>query len=238
MAQQINLCTPILLKPKHYFSAQTMVQTVGVFVVLGWVLCGAWVWNLKRATDELGLLMAAQTKEIDSLQSAIQRSRAAAAPVDAALVAQLQSDRAAVHAREQLRDALLQGVLVPGWGHSDRLQWVARSIPSPVWVTAVAMDEGRFEVSGFTLAPAALNEWVAKLGSNPLMRSMKLATVKVESAVASHVQVPATATAAATAAVATNTPAGSSRPVWSFTLLSAASAVLPASDTPPPGGKP
>lgn len=227
MAQQINLCTPILLKPKHYFSAQTMAQTLGVFAVLGGMLCAFWVWNLQRATDELARTLTAQTQELEGLQSAIQRSRTAAAPADAGLVAQLQTVRSAVQDRQKLRDALQQGLLVPGWGHSDRLQWVARSIPAPVWVTAVAMDEGRFEVSGFTLEPAALNEWVAKLASNPLMRNMKLATVKVESAAAAQVQVPAQVVPAV---------ANSSRPVWSFKLLSAA--------PPPPvvamavGGKP
>lgn len=239
MAQQINLCTPILLKPKHYFSAQTMAQTLGVFVALGGLLCAAWVWNLQRATEGFLQVMGSQTNEIESLKNAIQRGRAAAAPVDAALLAQLQAARTAVQQREQLRDALQQGMLVPGWGHSDRLLWVARSIPAPVWVTDVKMDEGRFEVSGFTLEPAALNDWVSKLSTNPLMQSMKLATVKVESAVAAQMPVPATAiaasaTAAAPAAGTPASPPAVQRSVWSFSLLSAtppATAPLVSADT-------
>jgi Tfp pilus assembly protein PilN len=214
MAQQINLCTPILLKPKHYFSAQTMVQTVGVFVVLGGLLCGTWVWNLKQATDGYARVMARQTQEIDGLQSAIQRGRAAAGPVDAALLAQLRMTQSALQQREALLAALQQGVMAPGWGHSDRLQWVARSIPAPVWVSNIKMDVGQFAVSGFTLEPAALNDWVAKLSINPLMHGMKLATVKVQSTAAG--------------------PAAVSRPVWSFSLVSAVP--TPAAPVPTQGG--
>lgn len=219
MAQQVNLCTPILLAPKHYFSAQTMVQTLGVFVVLGSVLCGAWVWNLQHAAGEFSQLMVAQKQEIESLQSAIARSHAAARPADPALLAQLQDRRSAVAQREKLLVALQQGMLRPGWAHSDRLQWVARSIPAPVWVTVINITEGRFEVSGFTLEPAALNDWVGKLSTSPLMQSMKLATVKVESTAAAQIRVPVAAAAPVSGAPLAASAIGA-RPVWSFTLIS------------------
>ena len=220
MAQQINLCTPILLKPKHYFSAQTMVQTVGVFVVLGGLLCGAWVWNLKQATDGYRQVMAGQAQELERLQSAIQRGRAAAGPVDAVVLAQQRSAQATLQQREALLAVLQQGVMVPGSAHSDRLQWVARSIPAPVWVSNIKMDAGQFEVSGFTLEPAALNDWVGKLATNPLMQGMKLATVKVENRAAAPVQLP-------------TSPVAAQRPVWSFSLMSAAPQLVP---TPVQGG--
>ena len=227
MAQQINLCTPILLKPKHYFSAQTLVPTLGIFLLLSGALCAAWVWNVQRATQGLNQVTQSQGRDIDNLKAAIQRSRAAAAPVDPALLLQLEAARTAVQNRQGVLDALRQGLLVPGWGHSDRLLWVARSIPAPVWVTDIKMDQAHFEVTGFTLEPAALNEWLNKLAINPLMRGMKLATVKVESAQAAQVRVPG--------AVAQNAGA---RAVWSFSLLSAVPAVVSTAATPTAGGKP
>jgi len=231
MAQQINLCAPILLSEKRYFSAQTMVQALAVFLVLGSVLCAAWVWNLRSASQGFSDAMAAQTREIESLQAAIQRSRANAAPVDSALVQQLQDKRNAVTVRSKLLDALRDGVLVPGFAHSDRLQWVARSIPDPVWVSDVKMEDGRFEVAGWTLEPAALNEWVAKLSSSALMHGLQLSNVKVENVtVAVNPAAPAAA------------PPIAQRPTWSFVLVGvrpppalAAPAVNPASA---PGSKP
>lgn len=230
MPQQINLCTPILLTQKRYFSAQTMAIALGVFLVLGAALCGVSVWNLDQATESLKQTQAARTHELDSLQAAIARSRANAAPADPALLAQLQERRNALAQREKLREALKEGMFQPGWGHSDRLAWVARSIPDPVWITEVRMDPSRFEVTGFTLEPAALNDWVDKLSLSPLMQHLKLATVKVENATAAAI--PPTARPAASAA-STPTP-DSPRAVWSFNLVSSA----PAGAASGPGSRP
>lgn len=214
MPQQINLSLPILLTQKRYFSAHTMALTLAVFLVLGGTLCAVWVWNLRNASAGYEQTMLAQTREIESLQAAIQRGKANAAPVDPALVRQLQERRTAVQQRGQLLMALQTGLLRPGEGHSDRLLLVARSIPASVWVTEVKADPSRFELSGFTLEPAALNTWVDTLAGSPLMRSLKLATVRVESTAATQPAVPATAVPAPkTPAVAT------ARAVWAFQLV-------------------
>jgi Tfp pilus assembly protein PilN len=235
MPQQINLCTPILLTQKRYFSAHTMAFALAVFLALGGALCATWVWNLDKARASLTQSTATQAREVESLQAAIALSRASAAPVDPALLAQLEERRAAIAQRLKLQDALKEGLFRPGWGHSDRLTWVARSIPAPVWITSVKMDGTRFEVSGFTLEPAALNDWVDKLATSPLMQGLKLATVRVENATAATVAVPGSAANAASAA---SSPAVPPRAVWSFNLVSMepiAPAALPASA---PGGKP
>lgn len=220
MAQQINLATPVLLSQKRYFSAQTMAIALAVFVVFGAALGGAFVWSLKSSSAGFVQTMADQSREVESLQAAIQRIKSSAAPADAALVQELQNKRKTVTQKEQLLAALKEGMLVPGEGHSDRLLWVARSIPQPVWVTQVKADQARLEVIGFTLEPAALNAWVDSLAQSPLMRGLKLAQVKVESAVAPV----ATPVAGAPAPVAAST----AKPVWSFSMVN----VLPAGAKP------
>ena len=233
MPQQINLCTPILLTQKRYFSAHTMAIALGVFMVLGAVLCGAWVWNLDRASESFQQSVASHTAEVDALQAAIKRSKESAAPADPALIAQLTERRNTLAQREKLREALKEGMFRPGWGHSDRLTWVARSIPAPVWINEVRLDGARFEVSGFTLEPAALNEWVDKLSISPLMQGLKLATVKVEKAAAATIAVPSTAASTASA------PAAPARAVWSFNLVSVEPlATIPNATASAPGGKP
>jgi len=231
MPQQINLCTPILLTQKRYFSAHTMAIALGVFLLLGGVLCGVWVWNLDQGAAAFRHTGIAQTQEVESLKAAIERSKASAAPVDPVLLAQLQTRRNTLAQREKLREALKEGMFRPGWGHSDRLNWVARSIPAPVWITEVKMDGARFEVTGFTLEPAALNDWVDQLAVSPLMQGLKLSAVKVENATAARVTaapgVPASASAVPP------------RPVWSFNLLSVEPvAMAVASAASAPGSKP
>ncbi len=233
MAQQINLSTPILLAQKRYFSANTMAIGLGAFLVLGGALSAAWVWNFDRGIATFNQSMAAQAQEVDSLKAAIERSKANAAPVNPALLEQLQRVRNTVAQREKLQLALQEGMFRQGWGHSDRLTWVARSIPDVVWLTDVKMDGSRFEVTGFTLEPAALNEWVDKLAVSPLMQGLKLATVKVENATA------ALAAQAVAPASAPSAPAAPARAVWSFNLVSVEpppAAALDAASA--PGNKP
>ncbi|MFZ2307813.1 MAG: PilN domain-containing protein [Rhodoferax sp.] len=233
MPQQINLCTPILLTQKRYFSAHTMVIALGVFLLLGGILAGVWVWNLDKSTQSFRQSTLAQSRDLEALKAAIERSKASAAPVDPALLAQLQTRRNSLAQREKLREALKEGMFRPGWGHSDRLTWVARSIPAPVWVTEVKMDGTRFEVTGYTLEPSALNEWVDQLAVSPLMQGLKLSTVRVESATLSK-----TATVGAPTPVTSNSVAAA-RPVWSFNLVSmepAPQAALAAASA--PGSKP
>ena len=236
MPQQINLCTPILLTQKRYFSAQTMAIALGAFLVLGAALCGTWVWNLDRASESFQQSLTNRAVELNGLKTAIKTIQDSAAPPDPALQTQLAELRLAVEQREMLKVALNEGMFRPGWGHSDRLSWIARSIPAPVWITEVRMDGARFEVSGFTLEPSALNDWVEKLAISPLMQGLKLATVKVQNATAATLEVPVSAAFAASAA---SSPAAPSRPVWSFNLVSAEpQAFAPSAAASTPGSKP
>lgn len=219
MPQQINLCTPLLLAPKRYFSAQTMVQALAVFLLVGGVLCATWVWNLNHTTSELQQLQGRQATELAALKAALLANAASAAPLSPALQTQVQDLRAQVQAQEKVLLALQQGRMVPGAAHSDRLALVSRSIPAPVWVTGVDADATRLEVAGYTLEPSALNEWVNRLSLSPLMQGLRLATVKVQSA-----------RQAKAAADATAMPAG--REAWSFTLVSAQPAVPAKGGTP------
>ena len=236
MPQQINLCTPILLTQKRYFSAHTMAVALGLFLLLGGILCAVWVWNLDQASASFKQAANTQKIEVDSLQVAIARDRAAAAPADPVLVAQLTERRNLVAQRQKLKEALNEGMFRQGWGHSDRLTWVARSIPAAVWISDVRMDGTRFEVSGFTLEPAALNEWVDKLALSPLMQGLQLATVKVEKATPAMLGV--TTAVAAPAASAASAPAALVRAVWAFNLVSSEPApAAPAAMTSAPGSQ-
>jgi Tfp pilus assembly protein PilN len=178
------------------------------------VLCAAAVWSTERSAAGYRQTLATQATEIQSLQAAITQSRANAAPVNPALVQQLQDRRAAVLQREKVLQDVQQGMFRSGEGHSDRLLLVARSIPGAAWVTSATVDAGRFEVTGFTLEPASLNDWVTQLAASPLMRGLKLSTITVENKVTAQVTVPA----AVSAAVPVNTAVP--RALWAFTLVS------------------
>jgi len=212
MPQQINLCTPILLTEKRYFSAQTLAQALAVFVVVGGCLLAYSVWTLNVASDGYKKTLTLQASELEGLESAIKQGKAGTGSAETALTQELQSLRAELQQREEMLAELQQGLFKSGWGHSARLQLVAQSIPAKVWVTGVKADENQLEVSGLTLDPAALNEWVHKLAASPLLKDQKLSTVKVQNVTAP--ESGAMPVAASSASVAP-------RPMWTFSLLNA-----------------
>jgi Tfp pilus assembly protein PilN len=214
MVQQVNLCTAAFRPEVKRFPARTMLPLLGATVVAGSLLGGSWVWNLQRSGAGYRQTLDTQGGEIQSLQAAIQRSRASAKPVDSALVQQLQDKKAAVAQREKVLEVVQKGMLRPGEGHSDRMLLVARSVPAPAWVTSLKIDTGRFELAGFTLEPDALNGWVAQLNASPLMRELKLSSVSVESTAVQGNALAGVPPSAPATAVASGVP------TWSFRLLS------------------
>jgi Tfp pilus assembly protein PilN len=213
MPQQINLCSPVLLAPKRYFTAGTMLQVVGLFVLVGGLGTAAWVWSTTNTSTELARVLEGQKQQAGQLQAALAVQTAAAAPADPALLNQRQALEADVARQQAILRGLEQGRMVPGEAHSDRLALVSRSIPQKVWVTGLLADAVRLEVTGFTLEPSALNDWVARLALSPLMQGLRLSTVKVQS------------TRSAQLTNSPASPAGESAntgpETWSFSLVNA-----------------
>jgi len=213
MPQQINLYTPIQYVSPQRFTADSMVRALLIVVVLAGGMAGMLAWNMGRASATYNQTLVDQDRDIQGLKRALDLARANAAPPDTALVKQLQTAQAEVAQREGLLATVQQGALQPGLGHSDRLQLMASSIPPQVWITGLKADSDMLEISGFTLQPAELNEWVKRLAQSPLMQGLQLASVKVEMATESLRGLAAGG--AGGSGVASGTPA------WSFTLVSA-----------------
>ncbi len=212
MAQQINLCHPIFLTQKRYFSAANMAQALGVFLLLGGALSAYWAWTLHSLGQGYQQVVNNNQRELSQLQAALQIMRANAAPAGAAQQQELQARQAELQQRELLLRELKRGLLREGYGHAARLELVARSIPPQAWVTEIRADDLRLELSGYTLEPAALNNWVARLSDSPLLQGQQLSVVKVERVSADTARNPA--------AVDPLRSAGGA-PLWSYTLVTA-----------------
>ena len=203
LPQKINLLEDIKLSHNNYSSVKTMLQTLAVLAVL--VGCGStyWVWSLNVASEDLTKSLATQSIELESLQAAIAQNKADGQP-SRALEQELQDSRTELLQRETLAQELQRGLLRPGWGHSARLQLIAQSIPTKVWVTKVTSDETQFTLTGFTLEPAALSKWVAILAASPLLEVQSFSTVNVDNASSSMLEAVG----------------GKPRPTWSFSVRS------------------
>lgn len=232
MPQQINLCTPILLAQKRYFSAQTMVQALAVFLIVGGGLCAYWVWSLNAASAHFKTILESQTRDLEGMQVILQQSKTSAGPLNAGMAQELAGRQAELLRREKLLEELQKGLYQPGWGHSARLQLVAQTIPVAAWVTEVKADANQLEVSGYTLDPAVLNDWVARLAASPLLRGQQLTAVKVENTNAAAKRA-VLESGAANSSQAASSAAGAMRPMWSFNLVSSLARPLAAAGSKP-----
>ena len=215
MAQQINLLTPILLAPKRYFSALTLLQATGLLVAAG---AAAAVWLQQRdrqAEREHQTLLA---------QYATQRQQLLVAranlppPLDAnALQQQVQALEAGNVQRQALIASLGgEATRKPGQRHSDLLVLVARSLPEAAWLSELRYSPGRVELAGGTLDTAVLRPWLGQLAASPLLAGQELTALRVE-------RLGATGDATAGAALLERSAAlaQSRLPVWAFRVVSA-----------------
>ena len=211
MAQQINLYSPILMAPRRYFSALTMLQALGFYAVLLILLCAWAVGSTTALRREVQASSRSQIFERDRLAQTLAQ-RAPKATSGPALEQELAQLQAALEQQRRQIDELARGRVAEGHSHAAVLKLVAQTVPAPVWLTELRLLEGRLELTGMTLQPQALNPWLAELADDPRTAGQRLAAVKLERRVSPEV------------------PPGVE--AWSFNLVSTAPGAGPAS----PGG--
>lgn len=178
MAQQINLHTPLLLQPRKQFSAAAMSRALGT-LALALVGLGTWMAVQNRSLQQEGELTEARQRiERDQLTRSLASQKQRVDP--ATLQQQLQGLEQEVAHQRVLLAELERGRARPGWAHSDLLALVARTVPPAAWVTELNFSPERMEISGMTLEPDALQDWIGQLSRSPALRGRPLAEVKVE----------------------------------------------------------
>lgn len=215
MAQQINLLTPILLAPKRYFSALTLLQATGLIVVAG-VVTAFWLQHRDRQgeRDHQSLLAQYATER----QQLLVARANLPAPVDAnAMQQQVQSLEAGNAQRQALLVSLgADGSRKAGQRHSDLLGLVARSLPDAAWLSELRYAPGRVELAGGTLDTAVLRPWLGQLAASPLLAGQELSALRVE-----RLGAPGTEAAGSPLLERSTALAQSKLPVWSFRVVSA-----------------
>ena len=219
MAQQINLLTPILLAPKRYFSALTLLQATGLLLVAG-LATALWLQQRDRSAEaQHQALLAQYATERQHLMVA---QAGLPAPLDAATVQQQLLPLAAGNAD---RRALLKvlGVDAGGQRHSDLLALIASTLPESAWLSELRYAPGRVELIGGTLDTAVLRPWLARLAAHPLLAGQQLSALRVE-----RLGAPGTETAGDPLLARGSPLIGSGLPVWSFRVVSAPAVVAAA----------
>ena len=180
MPQQINILTPVLLTQKRYLSAYNLLRVLALLMLCGGSLYGYLIWDISVATNELKKTLSLKLRELESLQVAIKKNVLSGSATGTALM-QVQSQRAELLRVEKIIATLQQGVTRPGYSHAARLELLAQTIPTNVWITQFSDEEKQLQITGFTFDPALLETWIARLIKNPVLLGQTLQAVKVES---------------------------------------------------------
>ena len=199
MPQQINLLDQVRVAQKRYFLAPAILKSLSFLLLVGGFWSSDWLSSMETEGDLVKQSMAVQSREIVSAQGSIEL-RKKYDKARSALVQELEASRRELLQEEQTARQRHQGLLRPGWGHAARLRLVAQSIPAQVWVTTMSINQGKFKIEGFTLELAALSEWAGALTANPLIEGQKLSSINLQEAGKAKFK--------------------TSRPVWSFNLVS------------------
>jgi hypothetical protein len=221
MPQQINLLTPILLAPRRYFSALTLLQASGLMLTAS-VVAAVWLQQRDRSAEathqELLARYTAERQQLSLAQANLP------VPLDGAAA---QQQIMALQTGNDERRALLQalgaeGDARPGQRHSDLLSLIARSLPDAAWLAELHYMPGRVELVGGTLDTTVLRPWLGRLASHPLLAEQQLTALRVE-----RLGAPGTAAGSNQLLVGTSQVAQAGLPVWAFRVVSAPAAAMP-----------
>lgn len=162
MSQQINLYQPIFRAQKKVFSAITIVQIAGVFVLGLMAIYGFARWQVATLEDEVAELEQRRDTAIAQLQDL---SAAVPAPARANLIEdQLRDARIDHDHRTRLLDALEARDFGDTRGFSDRLTGLARQRIDGLWLTRVVLRDGAVELEGAAEVGELLPRYVTRLG--------------------------------------------------------------------------
>lgn len=179
MPHQVNLYSPILLAPRRHFSATAMGRALAVLVLGVGLLCA---WLLLRGEQQRAQLQASEAfarSEAQRLNTLLAGRRAQ--PQDgAALQQELAREEALLAQARQYQQATQRGRVREGRSPAALLQLLARTVPAPVWLSSVHIDDGELQLSGHTLQPEALRPWLAQLAAHPLTAAQGLGVARVE----------------------------------------------------------
>ena len=198
MSQQINLFNPLYMRKERYFSARTMLQSLGL-IALGLAALYAYALvqtrDLERVTTGYAAQLGAQREQFVKL-SGQSRSKVLEAEV-ARLDAELKS-------RRGMLDLLQGGEFGNTDGFSQYFAAFGRHAMRGVWLTGFSVGESgnELKIRGRVLHPDLVPQYLRALNDEQVMRGRQVTELKL---------VAKDETAAQKAAVAAGRAAGPER---------------------------
>ncbi|HEX2649835.1 MAG TPA: MSHA biogenesis protein MshI [Burkholderiales bacterium] len=175
MAQQINLFNPIFLKQKKYFSAVTMLQSLGLVLAGVLAFYGYTVYSTQaqsRIAANSAQQLASQSQQVAALASQ-GRSRV--------LQDELAQAQARLRQREETLALLRTGGLGNTAGFARYLTALAHESVGGVWLTgfSISGDEAELHLNGRVLQADLVPAYLRALNREEVMRGRRIAELRL-----------------------------------------------------------
>ncbi|KQV59418.1 MULTISPECIES: hypothetical protein [unclassified Duganella] len=224
MSQQINLFNPIFMRQRHSLGARGMAlallaMAAGTIAIT--IFADQQLQPLRKQASQ-------QEMRLKERQARVQAVAAefAPRPSDPVLKAELATKESRLKSLQQAMQMLRQAEGEGAAGFAEYFRALARQSVSGLWLTEVAVEGERRDVSmqGRVLQAALVPAYLSRLGGEPVLRGKSFQTLELGPAA---VQAPA-------ADVAGNMPLTALPPVAGSTAAGALAAAAAPAEAPPP----
>jgi hypothetical protein len=182
MSAQINLYHPRFLKQREWLVLGKVVLAAGALYIM-LALVGGWLWRDAAARKEAAAATEAQLLSIKEQADAATKAAAESKP-DAQLIADLGNAEALLRRRGDIARLLESGAIGSAGGFSDYLRGFARQKPDSLWLTGFTIGAGGndMEIRGSMLNPAALPDYIRRLGTEKVFQGRSFAALTLNRA--------------------------------------------------------
>lgn len=179
MSQQINLYSPVFRRQSKVFSALTMLQGLGIIVVV----VAVFFWTISAQTSLLGIRAADSARQ---LQGELERLKAHGVSATPAERARLAAERkktleASLAGQTKVLQAFDGGALGRTEGYSDMLRALARRSMEGVWLTRIEFADrsGELSLAGRATRAELVPAYLERLRGEAALRGQGFSRLEV-----------------------------------------------------------
>jgi Tfp pilus assembly protein PilN len=187
MSQQINLYAPIFRKQTKVFSATTMLQGVGLIVLV----VAVFFYYIAMQTSILEIRASDASRQLQSELARLKAYGLGDSPAERAkaLAERKKALEASLASQNQAASAFESSGLGRDEGYADPLRALARVSMDGVWLTRVEFTEAReLSLSGRARSPELVAAYLQRLRSEKALRSQEFAHLEVTRPKAPYVE--------------------------------------------------
>lgn len=179
MTRQINLYNPALRAKREWLTGKSLLNGIGVMIVLLGLYGGVVRWQNQQLTEEanrVGAELSQRQTELARLNEEIAQRK-----VGKETEAALQRAEAALQGRERVREALESGALGSSEGFAEFLRAFARQARDGLWMVGLQMAEGgrNITLEGRTVNPDQIPGYIRGLNNEPMLRGRSFEAMSV-----------------------------------------------------------